>query len=83
MQVFFQINYKIIKILLTLQKYPVIIILSLEKVTWSWRNTQVRLKGLVLKTRRSETARGFESLFLRHLYVLFIAGWSSGSSLGS
>ena len=42
------------------------------------RNTQVRLKGLVLKTRRSATARGFESLFLRHLKIyLFIAGWSS------
>ena len=33
-----------------------------------WRNTQVWLKGPVLKTGRSETARGFESLFLRHLY---------------
>ena len=30
------------------------------------RNTQVWLKGLVLKTRRSATAQGFESLFLRH-----------------
>ncbi len=46
-----------------------------------WRNTQVWLKGLVLKTKRSETARGFESLFLRqfmfNLYVGNIAGWSS------
>ena len=41
-----------------------------------WRNTQVWLKGPVLKTGRSETARGFESLFLRQL-VFFIAGWSS------
>ena len=32
------------------------------------RNTQVWLKGLVLKTRRSATAQGFESLFLRHRY---------------
>ena len=40
-----------------------------------WRNTQVWLKGPVLKTGRSATARGFESLFLRHL--LFIAEWSS------
>ena len=30
-----------------------------------WRNTQVWLKGPVLKTGRSATARGFESLFLR------------------
>ncbi len=41
-----------------------------------WRNTQVWLKGPVLKTGRSETARGFESLFLRHLYFN-IAEWSS------
>ena len=47
-----------------------------EKETW--RNTQVRLKGPVLKTGRSATARGFESLFLRHLSCLYnIAGWSS------
>ena len=44
--------------------------------THFWRNTQVWLKGLVLKTRRSATARGFESLFLRQL-ILFIVGWSS------
>ena len=42
-----------------------------------WRNTQVWLKGPVLKTGRSETARGFESLFLRHLIIYFIAEWSS------
>ena len=41
----------------------------------AWRNTQVWLKGPVLKTGRSETARGFESLFLRHF--VYIAGWSS------
>ena len=40
-----------------------------------WRNTQVWLKGPVLKTGRSETARGFESLFLRHFND--IAEWSS------
>ena len=40
-----------------------------------WRNTQVWLKGPVLKTGRSATARGFESLFLRHFD--YIAGWSS------
>ena len=33
------------------------------------RNTQVWLKGLVLKTRRSATAQGFESLFLRHIVI--------------
>ncbi len=46
-----------------------------------WRNTQVWLKGPVLKTGRSETARGFESLFLRHLcslqFYIYIAEWSS------
>ena len=41
------------------------------------RNTQVWLKGLVLKTRRSATARGFESLFLRQLIFIYIAEWSS------
>ena len=38
-----------------------------------WRNTQVWLKGPVLKTGRSETARGFESLFLRHLFFSYIS----------
>ena len=40
-----------------------------------WRNTQVRLKGPVLKTGRSATARGFESLFLRHLISRNRAVW--------
>ena len=45
-----------------------------------WRNTQVWLKGLVLKTRRSATAQGFESLFLRQLYRgIEQFGSSSGS----
>ncbi len=35
-----------------------------------WRNTQVWLKGPVLKTGRSATARGFESLFLRHKFFV-------------
>ena len=41
-----------------------------------WRNNQVWLKVPVLKTGRSATARGFESLFLRH-YNYNIAEWSS------
>ena len=58
--------------------------LTLFKMLWynlfvvkyfMWRNTQVWLKGPVLKTGRSATARGFESLFLRHL--IYIAEWSS------
>ena len=38
----------------------------INSVNVFWRNTQVWLKGPVLKTGRSATARGFESLFLRH-----------------
>ncbi len=45
-------------------------VLSSNLVICFWRNTQVWLKGPVLKTGRSATARGFESLFLRHLLVL-------------
>ena len=61
-------------------------LLTLFKMLWynlfvvkyfMWRNTQVWLKGPVLKTGRSETARGFESLFLRHSYLSNIAEWSS------
>ena len=59
-------------LLTTLEQYVIIYI-----VKCFWRNTQVWLKGPVLKTGRSATARGFESLFLRQKCFLYIAEWSS------
>ncbi len=55
----------------------VIIILSSGKMSLClWRNTQVWLKGLVLKTRRSSNWRRGSNPFSSAIYF-FIAGWSS------
>ena len=61
-------NFFYKKMLLKFKSYDNIVNVSI------WRNTQVWLKGSVLKTGQvGKPAQGFESLFLRQ-FNLYIAG---------